>query len=195
VRAWQAKDNKDWLRRSLWKHDRPKMTKTGYIVLCESVTGQRWQRLATSIYVRAWQIDKNWLQQQQCPAREKIVHWPDVMTQYKRQMLQSECHLCSAVRAYWIHLCSAVRAYWIHLCSPVRAYWIHLSVSSGVSCLPLRTRDKNVYIRPSRSCVLWRTPFTTVHFLAIYTSAIKTDESVTFETLVPAQQNIIHHIS
>jgi len=92
---------------------------------------------------------------------------------HNRQMLQSECHLCS----------------------PVRAYWIHVSVSPEVSRLFLRTRGRKVYIRLSRSYVLWRTTFTTVHFLPIYPSAIKTDEKVTSETLVPAHQNIIHHIS
>ena len=46
VRAWQAKDDKDWLHRSL-----------------ESITGQRWQRLATAVSVRTWQAkdDKDWL--------------------------------------------------------------------------------------------------------------------------------------
>jgi len=67
VRAWQAKDVKNWLQRSQWEHDRPKMTKTGYSDLSESMTGQRWQRLATAISVRAWQAkdDKDWLQRSQ----------------------------------------------------------------------------------------------------------------------------------
>jgi hypothetical protein len=90
-----------------------------------------------------------------------------------RQMSQSECHFCS----------------------PMRAYWSHLSFSPGESCLPLRKRDMEVYVRLSRSLVLWRTLITTVHFLAIYPSATKRDEAVTFEMLVPTHQTVIYHIS
>jgi len=193
VRAWQAKDDKDWLQRSQWEHDRTKMTKTGYSDLSESMTGQKRQRLATAISVRAWQAkdDKDWLQRSQWehdrPKTTKTGYsdlsesttgqrWQRLATtvpskrencaltrcddsnqtsfrcsQCNRQMLQFECHLCSSVRAYW-------------MC---------LSVSSEVSCLPLRTRDKNLYIRLSRDCVLWRTPFTTVHFLEIYPLPLK----------------------
>jgi hypothetical protein len=176
MKAWQTKDDKDWLQWALWVRS-------------------KWQRLATEISVTAWQVkdDKDWLQRcllkhkrskikkdwlQQCSAIQKGVCWPDMMTATKhpvrcskcnRQILQSECYFCS----------------------PVAAYWIHLYISPGVWFLPLRMSDMEVYGLLSCSLVLWRTPTTTVRFLAIYTSAFKRDEAVILETLIPTHQNII----
>jgi len=180
---------------SLWVHDRLKMKKTGYIDLCESMTDQRWRRLATSISVRTWQAkgDNVWLQRFLWEYdRSKATKTGYNSAQQERKLCIDQTWWEQPNIIFGVHNVT-VKCYSlsvIYVCSPVRSYWIYLSFSPGVSYLPLRTRDKKVYIRLSRNCVLWRTPFTAVHFLANYPSAIKT-----FETLVPAHQNIIYHIS